>query len=209
MKYLIVVAITLGGFVGLTFVSRLAERRLSMKTRHTVATISIFTSMVGAFPLAILVLLTSILPPGGIRSTLLVLAGIFFAAVVLGGLGHMAFYLPHYSRRIFRAKNHVDKEIATRVSDTAVEKIIRVADPVDQDDVLETKDQLLGRITALRHILRYCYPHGFISMTAVDILADETIEEILNRTRTRDEPHEQRLDSYVDEMRKQQRDLRK
>ena len=209
MQYLIVAAIIVGGFYGLTFVSRFAERKLSMKTRHTVATVSIFTSMVGVFPLAILALLTSILPPGGIRSTLFVLAGISLAAVVLGGLGHMAFYLPHYSRRIFRAKEHVDREIATRVSDTAIEKIIRVADPVDQDDMLETKDQLLGRITALRHVLRHCYRHGFISMTAVDILADETIEEVLNRTKTRDEPHEQRLDSYVEEMRKQQRDLRK
>ena len=209
MEYAIVAVILIVAIVkGLLYCSSLAERKLSMKTRHVIATTSVFVASFAAIVTGVLIAITALLPSGGFRTTFIVLSATAATAMVLGGIGHMIFYLPHYSLRTFLAKTYTDKEIATKISNTAIEKIIRVTDPVGPGDLAETKDQLLGRITALRHILRYCYRYGFISVTAVDILAEATTEEVLNRTITEDESHEQRLDSYVKEMRKQQLDLR-
>ena len=196
-------------FVGLWVGSWVAEKRLSMATRHRIATLSLICCAFTVLPAMVLWGVARLLPPGAASTTVSTLVVILGTLAGLGAVGYMVFYLPHFSRRRFHAGELVAKEIYSEISDAGVEKIIRVAGPEDAAIALETRDQLLGRVTALRHIVRFSYRHGFISKTAIDILADETIEEVLNRTTSENEAHNHFLTSYVHEMRVQQDDLRK
>lgn len=209
MGYITGATVIVVSFVGLTLASLFVEKRLSMKTRHSIATGGLICCILGILAAVVLTVVAKLLSPGTASTIVRTLATIAGAVAGLGAVGHMVFYLPHYSRRIFHAREHVDREIHTEISDAGIEKIIRVADTTDKAIALETKDQLLGRLTALRHILRYSYRHGFVSKTAVDILADASIEEVVNRTTSEDESRNQFLTAYVDEMKTQRHDLRK